>query len=306
MFLPPARVFNELLRVTRPRANGLPETYGISPGLHGPVALLPESPGRMIRIGKGNQQVSLDEGELVSYRVDDYEYMHQKGSPGWGHSDTEMFPVIGPTSEASYRVQVPRGNAIQDQHGLLRDLVYTLEWQEDDSASFRKEYRAGTRVKNAKFPDRSRIQWLLWPYSFRLRKEFHLSEEGLQILFTLQGEKEMPYMLGYHPAFRLQAAHPYVQAGDRRISLEQVLVAGSRALLVSDQNTITLYDSNPLRIETSGFRHFMLWTEVPNMICIEPITFYPYAVGQAEIHEGFDYLGEKEVIFSVRLSPQAN
>ncbi len=31
-----------------------------------------------------------------------------------------------------------------------------------------------------------------------------------------------------------------------------------------------------IRISTKGFHNFMLWTEVTNMVCIEPITAYPY------------------------------
>jgi hypothetical protein len=50
----------------------------------------------------------------------------------------------------------------------------------------------------------------------------------------------------------------------------------------------------------------MLWTEVPNMICIEPITFYPYAVDQMQLHDGFDYLTDEDRNFKVTLIPQFN
>ena len=46
----------------------------------------------MILIEHGNQQAVVNNGELTSYRVNGYEYMHQAGNPGWGHSDIEMFP----------------------------------------------------------------------------------------------------------------------------------------------------------------------------------------------------------------------
>ena len=64
------------------------------------------------------QTVRIDDGELIAYLVGAREYIHQKGSPGWRSSDTEMFPIIGPTAEAGFAVETPRGKATQDQHGL--------------------------------------------------------------------------------------------------------------------------------------------------------------------------------------------
>jgi len=84
--------------------------------------------------------------------------------------------------------------------------------------------------------------------------------------------------------------------------LQQILAVGSRAFEVPNHNSITLKDEKTLTIETEGFGHFMCWTEVENMVCIEPITFYPYAVRQADIHEGFQFL-EGSTHFRVFLKP---
>ncbi|MDF1518420.1 MAG: aldose 1-epimerase, partial [Lutibacter sp.] len=73
-----------------------------------------------------NSIVKIEKGELVSFLKNDEELIHQKGLPGWRNSDTEMFPVIGPTEATDFVVSTPKGNAIQDQHGLLRELIYTL------------------------------------------------------------------------------------------------------------------------------------------------------------------------------------
>ncbi len=90
-------------------------------------------------------------------------------------------------------------------------------------------------------------------------------------------------------------------AEDNAITLPQVLAVGNRAFKVIGYEEVILKDKNELRITTEGFGNFMLWTEVPNMICIEPITFYPYAVDQKDLHEGFDFLdtGKKEFKVSV-------
>lgn len=255
----------------------------------------------MIQLTSSNHNVQIDVGELVSYQVDGHEYIHQKGSPGWRSSDTEMFPIIGPASDAGFRVQTPRGYAIQDQHGLLRELTYELLSQTATTAVFQKDYRAGTLINNSKYPDKSTEPQVAWPYDFKFTKTFEVKDNALQITFSISGEAGMPFMLGYHPAFKLYTANPVIVANGKDISLAEVLAVGSRAFSILNCQTITLNDEKQLTITTEGFNHFMLWTEVSNMVCIEPITFYPYQVAQQELHSGFQHLGEVEKIFTVRI-----
>ncbi len=242
-------------------------------------------------------------GELVSYIVDGHEFIHQKGSHGWRSSDTEMFPIIGPTGEANFEVKTPRGMAVQDQHGLLRELPYELFSKDATRAVYQKKYTANTKIGNSKFPQKSTVAELSWPYDFKFQKSFAISEKGLEISFKIEGEQDMPFMLGYHPAFKLHIENPTIMADDKVISLEEVLAVGSRALQVPDCERIVLRDKRNLSIATRGFGSFMLWTEVKNMVCIEPITFYPYAVSAKELHTGF-ILPEKrseEFIISIQI-----
>lgn len=256
----------------------------------------------MVLLKKGNCAVGIDKGELVSFTSAEHEFIHQKGSLGWRSSDTEMFPIIGPLNETDFRIQVPRGSgAIQDQHGLLRELEYDLISQTETTAIFKKEYTAGTRVKNSKFPEKSNKEWLVWPYTFAFEKSFELMENTLEITFSVSGERDMPFMLGYHPAFKLHADNPIILADQKEITLDEVLAVGSKALQVENCKSITLKDKKEITIETEGFEHFMCWTEVRNMVCIEPITFYPYAVAQRELHTGFQYLADSAAVFRVTL-----
>ncbi|MDC6404917.1 MULTISPECIES: aldose 1-epimerase [Maribacter] len=236
------------------------------------------------------QQVRIDQGELVGYLVDGHELIHQKGNPGWRNSDTEMFPIIGPTNEADFKVKTPRGEAFQDQHGLLRELEYELLESTETKAVFEKRYQANTPIKNSKYPGKSAAPELFWPYDFNFKKAYHLKEDGLEICFEIEGEDGMPFMLGYHPAFNLATEHPIIKTHEKEISIPEVMAVGSRALQVPKESSIILNDQLELTIKTEGFEHFMLWTEVPNMVCIEPITFYPYAVEQANLDTGFSYL----------------
>ena len=212
-----------------------------------------------------------------------------------------MFPIIGPTAEAKFQVQTPRDIAIQDQHGLLREMDYELITRTETEAVFQKKYVARSPVENSKYPEKSTKRFLYWTYDFLFQKQFNLTESGLDVSFVVSGERDTPFMLGYHPAFKLHTASPRIVAGARNISLEEILAVGSRALEVPDCEEILLKDGETLRIKTQGFGNFMLWTEVPNMVCIEPVTFYPYAVGQERLHEGFHYLDGEAKTFKVSL-----
>jgi galactose mutarotase-like enzyme len=256
----------------------------------------------IIELSLKNQTVRIEKGELISYKVDDYEFIHQKGSPGWSSSDTEMFPIIGPVFKADYQVQTPKGLANQDQHGHLRQMDYQLVENTNLSAVYKKSYTAKTIVENAKYPEKSPKRLMDWPYDFEFEKIFKLTKQGLSIDFVISGDKNMPFMLGYHPTFKLNTETPTINTKDREITLNEVLAVGSRALQVADCEFITLKDEKEITIKTEGFGHFMCWTEVRNMVCVEPISFYPYAVTQNNIHEGFQHLKDKSR-FKVFLSP---
>ena len=257
----------------------------------------------MLEISLSNHKVQIDAGELVSFMVDGHEYIHQKGSPGWRSSDTEMFPIIGPTNEADFKVVTARGEAVQDQHGLLREMEYELKSQTETSVVYQKNYTKGTSVRNSKFPIKSTAEILSWPYNFQFKKSFELKENQLEVSFAISGEIGMPFMLGYHPAFKLSSAQPVIVADNKVIKLTEVLAVGNRAMPILNCDTIALRDERDITIRTEGFGNFMLWTEVDNMICIEPITFYPYTVKQSNLSQGFQFLEgeEKEFNFLIHI-----
>lgn len=251
------------------------------------------------------QKVRIDHGELVGYEVNGHEFIHQKGSPGWRSSDTEMFPIIGPTNEAGYTVNTPRGKAAQDQHGLLREMSYTRLNNSTTKAGYQKEYKAGTKISNSKYPEKSVQEKLSWPYSFTFTKIFELTQKGLEIKFGIMGEEGMPFMLGYHPAFKIYSENAQIMAGTKVITIPEIIAVGNRAMLVEDRSEIAVSDQEDINIISKGFKHFMLWTPVPNMVCVEPITFYPYAVQQNRLDKGFTQLSKNGATFSVKLLPKS-
>lgn len=226
-----------------------------------------------------NSKVKIDKGELVSYAFNNEELIHQKGNPGWRNSDTEMFPIIGPTEPNNFSVLTPKGNYNQDQHGLLRELNYTLKNQTENSCVFIKKYTAYTAIENSKYPEKSNVRLVSWPYSFTFKKIIELSNKLLKITFEITTEKEMPFMFGYHPAFKLNGElDEVISSKTQKISIPEIIKGGDIAYPVLNTNEILLVKATGLnlRIKTTGFKNFMLWTPVNNMLCIEPITAYPY------------------------------
>jgi galactose mutarotase-like enzyme len=221
--------------------------------------------------------VAIDKGELISFQNKNQEYIHQKGSKGWRNSDIEMFPIIGPISKNNFRVHTKKGDAIQDQHGLLRELEYTLISSDENTASFLKKYKKNTAINNSKFPNKSTEEKLFWPFDFSFEKKYCLENNTLKIDFILTSEKGMPFMLGYHPAFLLSNTGEEILTSNHiKATLAEIQKVGDNAFPFLDCNKITLENigRKHLEIATTGFENFMIWSPVNNMLCIEPITQY--------------------------------
>lgn len=241
--------------------------------------------------------VKIEKGELISLVKNNLEYIHQKGAPGWRNSDTEMFPIIGPTASNNFVVETPKGNCIQDQHGLLRELNYTVVNQTTGTVSYKKEYIVNTKIKNSKYPNKSPEPYVFWPYDFSFIKKYEIKNDTLVISFSIESEINMPFMLGYHPAFLLSGnKKETIVSKNETISIDTILKQGSIAYPVKNSDTICLEkeDGNIVKIKTTGFDNFMLWTEVNNMVCIEPITKYPYTNNKKLLPEMFTTSKGKE------------
>ncbi|MDZ7614118.1 MAG: hypothetical protein U5K51_10820 [Flavobacteriaceae bacterium] len=112
-------------------------------------------------------------------------------------------------------------------------------------------------------------------------------------------------MLGYHPAFLLSGnGKELIEAKGQKISLPEIMAGGSKAYPVLDCQQIILHRETGmnLSIETIGFGNFMLWTEVNNMVCIEPITQYPY-VGMMNFEDKMFNSSKGLEKFSVVIKP---
>lgn len=257
----------------------------------------------IISIIAENTTVRIEQGELISFQKNGHEYIHQKGNKGWRKSDDEMFPIIGPTAKNNFKVHTQQGDAIQDQHGLLRELDYSLLSSDKNTARFIKTYTKNTLVNNSKFPEKSPEEKLSWPYDFSFEKVFTLNDNTLIIDFIITSDEKMPFMLGYHPAFLLSdTGTETLQTTNSEITIQDVLKVGANAFPVLNTDSILLKNigKNNLEISTKGFDNFMLWTEVNNMLCIEPITQYTSHTNQKFSEENM-LLSKGKNIFSVTI-----
>jgi len=252
-----------------------------------------------------NSIVKIEKGELISYQKNGEEFMHQKGNPGWRNTDTEMFPIIGPTEANNFNVVTPKGNYSQDQHGLLRELEYTVKNKTANSCSFIKKYAAYTAVENSKYPEKSTTRLLSWPYPFSFKKSIELTNDSLKITFEIIAEKGMPFMLGYHPAFMLNGnLDELVTTKKQEISIPEIQKGGDIAYPVLNTSEISLVKKTGtnINIKTKGFHNFMLWTPASNMLCIEPITAYPYT-GDKILSKNLFNISNGMDTFTVELTP---
>lgn len=236
--------------------------------------------GTPILLVKGVLSATIHDGQLRSLKNGKLEFMHHPDEPGWRKSDDEMFPVVGATQKYNYRIETPKGEAILDQHGLLRELDWQIIEQSQERLLLRKSYTAGTRLGNSKYPGRSPEASVSWPYDFSVEKEIELvDEKKLQITFTVEAESGMPFQFGYHPAFKIEPKRSgvHVICHDEEHSLEEIMKAGAAAFPLMNSPKLRLQDGagRKLQLQTQGFGHFMCWTEVTNMLCVEPVTHYP-------------------------------
>jgi len=139
-----------------------------------------------------------------------------------------------------------------------------------------------------------------WPFAGTVRQELVLTDSGLDARLVLHAEQEMPATLGYHPWFGRQLA----RGGPVELHLEPVeqYETDDEALPTGQLVTPTggPYDdcflgmSQPPRLVWPGALaltlessddHWVVFDELPGVVCVEPQTGPPDAValGRADV-----------------------
>lgn len=215
-------------------------------------------------------EVVCQDGMIVSLCYQWQEYMHRDHDRGRNKTEIEMFPVIWPTQHNGYQV----GWWYMDQHGLLREMVYDIVSYEQDRLVYSMTYKADTLITNSKYPSRSTLEYCQWPFDFVLTKTFVLHADGLSMIWEI--ETEGRYMFGYHPAFVLWWGWWEMVNG---ISVRDIADCGHDAFLFEHTERLVLvYGDNKktLTMETSWFGQIMWWSPDAHLVCLEPVTWYPW------------------------------
>lgn len=140
-----------------------------------------------LKSGAASATLALLGAEPVSWRPGGRELIWEGDPRHWSDRAPILFPVVGASSGGAVRVG---GQAYpMPQHGFARRLPFTL--------AERSEARA--RLVLADTPETRAA----YPFAFRLEVEAELEEAALALTFTVAntGEAELPFSLGFHPAF---------------------------------------------------------------------------------------------------------
>jgi galactose mutarotase-like enzyme len=248
-----------------------------------------------LKRGKITAKINPDNGQLVSLSANNVEYFHKGGiagykGNGWKNSEIVPFPIFGPAPEQ--RVRVDDNTFYLEQHGISRYLKFRDENRKTtERATFVQEYD-GFNVVNPKYTkDNGHPKYMKWrPY--RLEKTFELTDNGLvcELKLTNVSDVEMPYMIGWHPAFKMQGnveTGVFKAKGKKIVTLEDVISASmdpdKGACHVLGCNSIRYLDNASNRgviVSSNDFGNFvMLWSpgKDSGMFCIEHSSHVPGA-----------------------------
>lgn len=248
-------------------------------------------------------QVNPENGQLVSLVSGNVEYFHDGGKPlyhgpGWRNSEIIPFPIFGPAD--NQKVKVGEKAFYLEQHGISRhtkENPFLPENQsKEDSLTLVQRYD-GRKIPNPRYePGNGRPQFLNWlPYT--LEKRFELTDEGLTCKLTLTNNSAltMPYMVGWHPAFKVfgEIKDGEFLDGNKRFtaffkniaSLEEVISASETssegALMIKGISSVIYQNKRikqGIRVSSDSFgRNVMLWCPGRNagMLCIEHTSKLP-------------------------------
>ncbi len=236
--------------------------------------------------------------QLKSIMKDGKELMWQRDEQYWAKSSPVLFPFIGKLKDDQYIV----GDQIyaMKQHGFLRERIFTVKEQFNDSIEF--EYTSDL----ADF-DR-------YPFDFTVTIKYELVENQVRTEYTVKNNTniQMPYQIGAHPAFNVtsvddlhlvfphqQVTKHYFENGlqtavEENYDLHQVDLSyaaiNQNLPCYSDftYKQVDLYENEELRFKFKfdTMSHLTVWSpegKNAKFICIEPWLGISARVDQADL-----------------------
>jgi len=239
--------------------------------------------------GKLTAAINSENQQLVQLKLGDREYLHGGGLPaslqqeedklGWAQTEIVMFPVVGPSRDN--KLFIEGGEHPMAQHGIVRYREWELIEQTAQLVRYHQKYVAGTPIQTSRLKDS-----LTWPFSFEIEKTYALLATKLVATFVIHNmsKTEMPFQLGWHPAFRLPTDDRLktVQISCPELDLEladiqEASKTGARHVHAPEVSFETVDSGFIVR---SDMGKFMLWCPAgASLLCIEPVTEFLTAGG---------------------------
>lgn len=149
----------------------------------------------MITIENNKFRASFSEtgAELQSFQkkdLNDYEYIWNDPSKKFWHRHSPvLFPATGKSNNDQYQLNGKLYPIMQ--HGFARDCIWKVVNHTDNQVTF----SLSESDQTLKY----------YPFKFTIKITYTLNEKGLAVEteITNNGEDEMPFALGFHPAFSI-------------------------------------------------------------------------------------------------------
>ena len=236
----------------------------------------------------------------VIRKSDNVEHMWQADPEVWGYHAPILFPHTGRLKDGK---MIAKGITIEGgtQHGFARLMEHELVVKNKDTLVLQLLDTPETLA--------------MWPYKFRLLSSFVLDGDVLHHTLTVENrdEEEMPFGIGYHPAFAvpfddkhtyadyelrfdklesplcmvtapkglISGGTYYLGTNINTIPLDEQLFANDSHCMVSLQSdTLGLYEKDTGRgvvCSIKSFPYCLIWSKPgePKFVCIEPWNSLP-------------------------------
>lgn len=125
--------------------------------------------------------------EMTSLRTAEREYLWQADPEFWARHSPVLFPIVGNVYDKKFRVEGKEYSL--GQHGFARDMDFEVLSQEEHQVTFGLTSSEETLAK--------------FPFDFHLEITYRLHEKSVDVEWLVhnQGEQELHFQIGAHPAF---------------------------------------------------------------------------------------------------------
>ncbi|HXS35164.1 MAG TPA: aldose 1-epimerase family protein [Flavipsychrobacter sp.] len=155
------------------------------------------------------------------------EYLWNADPAHWAKHSPVLFPIVGQLRDNSYQYKGKNYSSLR--HGFARDMEFTIEHADDNSAIFLLSGNEDTLSA--------------YPFIFRFRVHYTLNGNRLSVTYEVNndGNDTMYFSVGGHPAFAIPFA-PHTQYTDYYLEFEKNETASRWPL----QNGLILPEPEPL------------------------------------------------------------